>query len=123
MSEMPKRNGAGIELLADPMRRRIVAALALSVRRPSNLAVEIGLTRPATARQLHLLQDAGLIRSSRSPADGRVILYSLEPRQLGRITAWLAGTEIARPTTGSNSEGSDGAEPRVRGREYRHSAR
>jgi DNA-binding transcriptional ArsR family regulator len=98
MSEMPKRIGAGIELLADPTRRRIIATLALSVHRPSNLAEAIGLSRPATARQLHLLQDAGLIRSSRSPVDGRVMLYSLEPRQIGRITAWLAGTEIARPT-------------------------
>jgi DNA-binding transcriptional ArsR family regulator len=101
VNDVPKRNGAGIELLADPTRRRIIAALALGPRRPSVLALEIGLSRPATARQLHLLRDAGLVRSTRSCADGRVFLFRIEPLQLGRITAWLAGTEIARPTTGA----------------------
>lgn len=107
---MPKRNGAGIELLADGTRRRIIAALALGPRRPSVLALEIGLSRPATTRQLHLLRDAGLVRSGRSVADGRVILFSIERRQHGRITAWLAGTEIARPTTPA-SPGTEIAEP------------
>jgi DNA-binding transcriptional ArsR family regulator len=99
VSDVPKRNGQGIELLADRTRRRIIAALALGPRRPSALALEIGLSRPAIARQLHLLRGAGLIRSGRSMADGRVILFTLEWREHGRITAWLAGTEIARPTT------------------------
>jgi DNA-binding MarR family transcriptional regulator len=94
---MPKRNGSGIELLADPTRRRLIAALALRPRRPSSLAQEIGLSRPATTRQLHLLLAAGLVRWSRSHADRRVLLFSIEPRAHGQITAWLAGTEIARP--------------------------
>jgi DNA-binding transcriptional ArsR family regulator len=58
---MPKRNGSGIELLADPTRRRIVALLALNHRRPSTLAKEIGLSRPATGRQLRLFREAGLV--------------------------------------------------------------
>jgi DNA-binding transcriptional ArsR family regulator len=95
--DMPKRNGPGIELLADPTRRRIIAALAVVPRRPSILATELGLSRPATTRQLKLLRDAGLVRASRSAADGRVRLYVIEPRAHGRITAWLAGTEIGRP--------------------------
>jgi DNA-binding MarR family transcriptional regulator len=99
VSDVPKRNGQGIELLADRTRRQIIASLAIRPRRPSNLALEIGLSRPAMTRQLHLLQDAGLIRSSRSVADGRVVLFSLEQGQHGRILAWLAGTELARPTT------------------------
>jgi DNA-binding transcriptional ArsR family regulator len=94
---MPKRNGPGIALLADPTRLRIIAALAACPRRPSHLAADLGLSRPATARQLHLLQDAGLVRSGRSRFDRRVLLYAIEPRAHGQITAWLAGTEIARP--------------------------
>jgi DNA-binding transcriptional ArsR family regulator len=95
---MPKRNGrAGIELLADPTRRRIIAALAVCPRRPSSLASELKFSRPATTRQLRLLLDAGLVRESRSILDGRVRLYGLDPRSHGRITAWLAGTEIGRP--------------------------
>ena len=96
--DMPRRNGAGIELLADPTRRRIVAALALQPRRPSGLAAELGLSRPAIARQLHILRDAGLIQSGRSMADRRAILFMIAPRRQGVITAWLAGTEIGRPT-------------------------
>jgi DNA-binding transcriptional ArsR family regulator len=95
--DMPKRNGPGIELLADPTRRRIVAFLAVSPRRPSSLADELGLSRPATSRQLQLLREAGLIRASRSPADRRVRLYSIDVRNHGPITAWLAGTSVGRP--------------------------
>src|ERR1700675_41484 len=103
VSDVPKRNGDGIDLLADPMRRRIIASLAMRPRRPSSLAAEIGLSRPATARQLHLLRDAGLVWSGRSLLDGRVVMFGIDQRQHGRITAWLAGTEIARPTTARRS--------------------
>jgi DNA-binding transcriptional ArsR family regulator len=96
---MPKRNGPGIELLADPTRRRIIAVLAISPRRPSSLAVELGLSRPATTRQLGLLRQAGLIDSARSRVDGRVRLYRLNPAAHGRITAWLAGIDLRRPIT------------------------
>jgi DNA-binding transcriptional ArsR family regulator len=95
---VPKRNGQGIELLADPTRRRLIAAVALRPRRPSSLAQEIGLSRPATSRQLRLLRDAGLVRSSRSMTDRRALLFSVDPRSHGRITAWLGGIEIGRPT-------------------------
>jgi DNA-binding transcriptional ArsR family regulator len=104
---MPKRNGSGIALLADPTRRRLVALLAIRPRRPSGLAAEIGLSRPATARQLHLLEEAGLIRASRFMIDRRSVLYAIDPRMHGPITAWLAGTEIARPSNGP----ADRAEP------------
>jgi DNA-binding transcriptional ArsR family regulator len=104
--DVPRRNGAGIELLADPTRRRIVAALALQPRRPSSLAAEFRLSRPAMARQLHILRDAGLIRSGRSMADRRAVLFALEPRRHGVITAWLAGTEIARPTSRYSRSGA-----------------
>ena len=41
---MPHRNGPGIELLADPTRRRIIALLAICARRPSTIAAELGLS-------------------------------------------------------------------------------
>lgn len=109
VSEMPKRNGMGIELLADPTRRRIIAALALRPRKPSSLAVEIGLSRPATTRQLRLLADAGLINATRSSVDRRAMLYSIDPHRHGPIIAWLAGTEIARPTTDAACPGGRSA--------------
>ena len=103
VSDMPKRNGHGIELLADPTRRRIIAVLAIRPRRPSAIAKEIGLSRPATSRQLRLLREAGLIRAQRSLIDGRSYRYSIEPRVHGAITAWLAGTGVAVPDPDAHS--------------------
>jgi DNA-binding MarR family transcriptional regulator len=93
---MPKRNGLGIELLADPTRRRLIAAIAIRPRRPASLAEEIGLSRPATTRQLHLLAEAGLIRASRAMTDRRGVVFTMDQRSHGHITAWLAGTDIGR---------------------------
>lgn len=89
-----KRNGTGIELLADPTRRRIIAALAVRPRRPASLANDLQMSRPAISRQLRLLSEAGLIWWSPWLPDGRVRLYRISPVSHGIITAWLAGTEI-----------------------------
>ena len=105
---MPKRNGPGIELLADPTRRRIIAALALGPRRPSSLAAELRLSRPAVSRQLRLLRDATLVDTTRSLVDGRVVLYRLQPGQHGPITAWLAGTERRSPDQAHPRRGGQG---------------
>jgi len=91
---MPKRIGTGIALLADPTRREIVALLALHPRRPSTIAREIGRSRPATSRQLRLLAQAGLIHAIPAAFDGRATLYAINPVSHGRITAWLAGTDV-----------------------------
>jgi DNA-binding transcriptional ArsR family regulator len=95
---MPKRNGTGVELLADPTRRSMIAILALRPRQPSALAADLGLSRPAITRQLRLLADAGLITGHASVSDRRGVLYTIHPGMHGVITAWLAGTEIDRPT-------------------------
>lgn len=94
---MSRRNGPGMALLADPVRLRIIALLATASRRPSAIARELGLGRPATTRHLKLLRDAGLIVAHRSPIDGRWIVYTISPYRHGAITAWLAGTGIGRP--------------------------
>jgi DNA-binding transcriptional ArsR family regulator len=91
---MPRRNGTAIALLADPTRRRIVQLIAMHPRRPSALAREVGRSRPAISRQVRILRDAGLIRELPVPHDRRGALFGLEPANLGRIVAWLAGTEI-----------------------------
>jgi DNA-binding transcriptional ArsR family regulator len=93
---MPKRNGNGIELLADPTRRAIVALIALGVGQPAKIAREIGRSRPATSRQLRLLLEAGLISVRNHYVDGRKVVYFIEPIRHGQITAWLAGTEVGR---------------------------
>ena len=94
---MPKRTGQGIELLADETRRRIVGLLALHPYRPSVLASELGLARSTVSHHLHLLHEAGLIRILNVYNDGRYVLYGIDYRAHGRITAWLAGTDVGIP--------------------------
>jgi DNA-binding transcriptional ArsR family regulator len=93
---MPRRNGHGIDLLADPTRRRIVSLLALGQGRPTKIAKELGVSGPAVSRQLRLLHKAQLISRRRHFLDHRGWDYFIEPRRLGQITAWLAGTEVGR---------------------------
>jgi DNA-binding transcriptional ArsR family regulator len=92
--QMPHRSGTSIALLADPTRRRIIAVLATSPRRPSRLASELGLSPQAIARQLRLLENAELVVRHGLPGDGRAVLYTINARRHGAITAWLAGTEV-----------------------------
>jgi DNA-binding transcriptional ArsR family regulator len=91
---MTRRTGTGIALLADDTRRTIVALIALRPRHPTELAVELGLSRPAISRQLSILAHAGLVRGARSRVDGRARVYTINPAEHGRITAWLAGTDV-----------------------------
>lgn len=96
---MPKRITHGIELLADPTRRRIIALIANKTIRPAAIAAAIGLSRPATSRQLRLLVRAGLLRWTLDPFDLRGRRYIIEPSMTGPIVAWLAGVEVGRRTS------------------------
>ena len=93
---MPHRNGSGIALLADPTRRRLIAALAIRPAQPSALAAILDLSRFAVSRHLRLLRDAELVVARRLVADRRGFLYTINPRRHGAITAWLAGTDVGR---------------------------
>jgi DNA-binding transcriptional ArsR family regulator len=91
---MPRRAAKGIELLADPTRRRIVALIAGRVRHPADIAEAIELSRPATSRQLRLLTDAGLLRWTWSPIDRRSRIYVIDPAIQEAVIAWLAGVDL-----------------------------
>lgn len=93
---MPARNGEGIELLADPVRRRIIASIAGGVRRPTDIAVAVTRSRPALSRQLRLLLLAGLIRWRPSLLDRRSRDYFIEPAMQAPMLAWLAGVDLRR---------------------------
>ena len=94
MRAVPRRRGSTIALLADPLRLRIVALLALGPRRPSVVADQLGISRSAATRQLRLLLKAGLLTNRRAMVDRRRVIYMLDPGYHGQITAWLAGTRI-----------------------------
>jgi hypothetical protein len=91
---VPRRNGEGIELLADPLRRQIVALIAGRVRHPSDIAAALDVSRAAVSRQLRLLTRAGLLRWRWSPIDLRSRDYVIEPTMEGPIIAWLAGVDL-----------------------------
>ena len=97
---MPKRAAEGIELLADPTRRRIVALIAGRVWHPADIADAVGLSRPAVSRQLRLLAGAGLLTCRWSGIDGRRRDYAIDPAMQEPIIAWLAGVDLrgVRPT-------------------------
>jgi DNA-binding transcriptional ArsR family regulator len=91
---MPQRMAEGIELLADPTRRRIVALIAGRVWHPADIATALELSRPAVSRQLRLLTEAGLIRWRWSPIDGRSRDYAISPVMQESIITWLAGVDL-----------------------------
>jgi DNA-binding transcriptional ArsR family regulator len=91
---MPRRAAEGIELLADPTRRRIIALIADRVWHPADIAQAIELSRPAVSRQLRLLTDAGLVRWRWSRIDLRSREYFIDPAMQPAIIAWLAGVDL-----------------------------
>lgn len=81
------RVGAVFSALADPSRRYVVERLArLGRATPTELAVELPMTRQAIAKHLATLQHAGLVRSSR---EGRNTVYRPDPAPLRDATAWM----------------------------------
>ena len=116
---MPRRTAEGIELLADPTRRRIIALIAARVWHPADIAAAIGLSRPAVSRQLSLLTQAGLVRWRWSPMDRRSRNYFIDPDLREPIIAWLAGVDLrhVRPIV------RPGWSPPMRVHRLRHDAR
>lgn len=73
--------------LADPTRRHIVELLADGERSAGDLARRFTLTQPAVSQHLRALRDAGLVRARR---DAQRRMYSIDPRGLAEIDAWLS---------------------------------
>jgi DNA-binding transcriptional ArsR family regulator len=84
----------GIELLADPTRRRIVALIAAHIWHPADIAEVLGLSRSAVSRQLRILAVAGLLEWHPSGFDGRSRIYLIPTKKQGPILAWLAGVDL-----------------------------
>lgn len=72
--------------LADPTRRAIMARLAEAPARVTDLAGPTGLRLPTVMRHLSVLEDAGLIRTSK---DGRIRTCAVVPEALDPVRTWL----------------------------------
>jgi DNA-binding transcriptional ArsR family regulator len=72
--------------LADPLRRRLVARLALGDATVNELAAPFAVTLQAISKHLRVLEDAGLITRSR---DAQRRPCHLEPTAFGPLAAWI----------------------------------
>jgi DNA-binding transcriptional ArsR family regulator len=79
--------------LADPHRRRLIELLGERPRRAGELAAALGLPAPALSRHLRTLKAGGLVAEMHPRFDARVRIYSLRPKPMADLRAWLAETE------------------------------
>jgi Predicted transcriptional regulators len=99
-----------LDVLGDPVRRRILELLAARDQPAGEVSAvveeEFGISQPAVARHMRVLREAGFVRRR---AEGRLRVYSFEPRALEQVEDVVAryrslwsqrldalGTEIAR---------------------------
>lgn len=74
------------QALSDPTRRAILSRLAHGPAAVTDLAQPTGLRLPTVMRHLSVLEDAGLIATSK---DGRVRTCALVPEALTPVRSWL----------------------------------
>lgn len=73
-------------VLADPIRREMVAQLAERERSAGELGAAFAVSQPAISRHLRVLREAGLVTVR---SEGQRRLYQLNPAPLAEIDAWL----------------------------------
>lgn len=75
------------ETLADPTRRRIVAALRAGERPVGDIVRHAGIHQSGVSRHLRILHEAGFVTVR---PDGQRRLYALRPEPFRELEAWLA---------------------------------
>jgi DNA-binding transcriptional ArsR family regulator len=73
--------------IADPTRRKIVDILRGGEMRAGDIAARFKISRPAVAKHVRILKQAGLLKERRE-ATARI--YRLEPAGLAEIDNWIA---------------------------------
>jgi DNA-binding transcriptional ArsR family regulator len=74
------------QALADPTRRAIVERLTRGPASVSELTQPLTMSMPAVLQHLRVLQDSGLVRSSKT---GRVRTCEIEPAVLSNAEQWI----------------------------------
>lgn len=79
-----------LDVLGDPIRRRLVELLAAGDQTAGELTEiireEFGVGQPAVSNQLRVLRETGFARSS---AVGTRRLYSIDGRRMAEVEAWV----------------------------------
>jgi DNA-binding transcriptional ArsR family regulator len=78
--------------LADPTRRAVLELLRHEPRRASDIADELGASRPAMSRHLRVLRQSGLVEAWQE-TDARVRVYRLKPKCFDELRDWLDDVE------------------------------
>lgn len=73
--------------LADPTRRGMLTRLASGPATVGTLAAPLSMALPSVMQHLQVLEDGGLVRSTKT---GRVRTVQLRPEALGLAQDWLA---------------------------------
>ena len=79
--------GRVFQALADPTRRAVLEKLSRGPAAMSELAEPFDMALPSFAQHLDVLEDCGLVRSSK---EGRVRTYRIAPQPLRAAEQWLA---------------------------------
>ena len=79
--------GRVFQALADPTRRAVLEKLSRGPAAMSELAEPFDMALPSFSQHLDVLEDCGLVRSSK---EGRVRTYELQPKPLETAGHWMA---------------------------------
>jgi len=78
-----------LDVLGDPVRRRLIELLAQGDRPSGELTEvirsEFGISQPAVSNHLRVLRDSGFARSA---PDGARRIYSLEGERMAEVMTW-----------------------------------
>jgi len=86
MVTQKSEQGDSFSAIADPTRRGILDLLRGGEMRAGDIAARFPVSRPAIARHVRVLREAGLVRERR---ESRARLYSLDPAGLKQVDRWL----------------------------------
>jgi DNA-binding transcriptional ArsR family regulator len=88
LAEVTDCSQPAFHAIADPTRRRILAALANEPLAVERLAEAFPVSRPAISKHLRVLREAGLVRCE---TQGRTNVYRTDPEPLAAVRSWIEG--------------------------------
>ena len=74
------------QALADPTRRAVVGRLGRGPASVGELAAPFDMALPSFMKHIHVLEESGLIRTSKS---GRVRICEIDRKQVAAVGGWL----------------------------------
>ena len=86
VTRLDPADGPIFDALGDPTRRAILELLRETPRAAGDIASHFPVSRPAIAKHVRVLKDAGLVRER---AEGRHRIYELDAAPLAGVDRWL----------------------------------